>query len=56
MIYYVIPLIIIFSICYAATRHEDLRKIFPHAAWICGWLLFFFALVCIILQVVAWYG
>jgi hypothetical protein len=53
MIYCAIPLIIIFSICYAATRHEDVRKIFPHAAVVCGWLFFFFVLLTLILGAVS---
>ena len=34
---YAIPLIIAFSFCYAATRHELMRFIVPHALyWIAG--------------------
>ncbi|MDR2763352.1 MAG: hypothetical protein LBB88_12170 [Planctomycetaceae bacterium] len=53
MIYIAIPLIIAFSICYAATRHEDLGRIFIHAAKVGGWLAFFLALVVFILGMIA---
>ncbi|MDR2345636.1 MAG: hypothetical protein LBE18_06185 [Planctomycetaceae bacterium] len=52
MIYCAIPLIIVFSICYAATRHEDLRKIFIHAAKFGWWLTFFLALIAFILGMI----
>ncbi|MDR2644333.1 MAG: hypothetical protein LBC74_16255 [Planctomycetaceae bacterium] len=56
MIYCAIPLIIVFSVCYAATRHEDLEKIFVHAAKVSGWLMFFLALVVFILNMISRQG
>ncbi|MDR2172388.1 MAG: hypothetical protein LBP59_19765 [Planctomycetaceae bacterium] len=53
MFYCAIPMIIVFSICYAATRHEDLRKIFIHAAHFGGWLTFFLMLVVLILGIIS---
>jgi hypothetical protein len=46
-------MIIVFSLCYAATRHEDLHKIFVHAAKVAGWLMLFLALVIFMLNIMA---
>jgi hypothetical protein len=50
MIFSAIPLIIVFSLCYAATRHEDMRLILLHAARFGGWLTFFMVLVVVIME------
>ena len=50
-----IPVIIVFSLCYAATRHEDLRLIFRHAAYFGGWLLFAMVVVIGIMELIHWY-
>ncbi|MDR1963641.1 MAG: hypothetical protein LBQ50_07670 [Planctomycetaceae bacterium] len=50
MIFSAIPLIIVFSLCYAATRHENMRLIVSHAARFGGWLTFFMVLVVIIME------
>lgn len=54
MIWFSIPLIVVFSLCYAATRHEDMRLIVPHAVRFGGWLAFFLALIVLILTAVQW--
>ncbi|MDR1477533.1 MAG: hypothetical protein LBJ00_01170 [Planctomycetaceae bacterium] len=53
MIYFAIPLIIVFSICYAATRHEDVDKIFRHAVGMSIKLLIVFALAAFLLTMLA---
>jgi hypothetical protein len=50
MIFSAIPLIIVFSLCYAATRHEDMWLILSHAARFGGWLTFFMVLVAVIME------
>jgi hypothetical protein len=50
MIFSAIPLIIVFSLCYAATRHEDMRLILAHAARFGGCLTFFMVLVAVIME------
>lgn len=50
MIFCAIPLIVVFSLCYAATRHEEMRLILPHAARFGFWLAFFLALVVGIME------
>ncbi|MDR3234075.1 MAG: hypothetical protein LBT46_10510 [Planctomycetaceae bacterium] len=52
MILAAIPVIIAFSLCYAATRHENVQAIFKHAASFGGWLMFAFVLVAVILELV----
>ncbi len=50
MIFAAIPLIVVFSLCYAATRHEEMRLIVPHAASFGGWLVFFLAVVVLVME------
>lgn len=51
MIFCAIPLIIVFSLCYAATRHEEMGLIVAHAARFGGWLAFFMVLVVVVMEV-----
>lgn len=51
MIFCAIPLIIVFSLCYAATRHEEMRLIVPHALRFGGWLTFFLVLVVVVMEI-----
>lgn len=55
MIFCAIPLILVFSLCYAATRHEDIELIVPHALRFGAWLAFFMALVVGIMAFISWY-
>ena len=51
MIFCSIPLIVVFSLCYAATRHERMDLILAHAARFGGWLAFFLVLVVAVMEV-----
>jgi len=55
MILTAIPVIILFSLCYAATRYEDLRSIFRHAIYFGGWLTFAMILIVGIMEVIQRY-
>jgi ABC-type uncharacterized transport system permease subunit len=55
MVYVSIPVVIVFSLCYAATRYEDLRSIFRHACYFGGWLMFAMVLVVGILELIQCY-
>ena len=55
MIYAAIPMVIIFSLCYAATRFEAPRLIYRHAVYCGGWLTFAMILVIGILELIQWY-
>ncbi|MDR3111483.1 MAG: hypothetical protein LBU65_17565 [Planctomycetaceae bacterium] len=46
-VFYSIPLVILFSLCYAGTRHENISAIVRHAAHFAGWT--FFAMVVVVL-------
>jgi hypothetical protein len=51
-IWYAIPLIVVVSLVYGATRHENLREIFVHsfrsAVWVLGFMAIIFFLIWII--------
>jgi uncharacterized membrane protein YidH (DUF202 family) len=50
-----IPVIILFSLCYAATRYEDMRSIFRHALYFGGWLTLAVILVVGIMEIIQLY-
>ena len=50
-----IPVVVVFSLCYAATRYEDLRSIFRHALYFGGWLTFAMVLVIGIMEAIQLY-
>ena len=54
MLVYALPLVIVFSLCYAATRHEEMSLILPHAARFGGWLTFFLLVAIGILELLNW--
>jgi hypothetical protein len=56
MLFAAIPLIIVFSLCYAATRHEEMKLILPHAARFGFWLAFFMALAVVIMESVMYFN
>lgn len=37
--WFVLPLVVVFSIVYAASRHESWRRIWGHAFRLCTWIL-----------------
>jgi len=55
MILAAIPIVMVFSLCYAATRYEDVRSIFQHAFYFGGWLMFAMVLVVGIMEVIQLY-
>jgi hypothetical protein len=55
MILTAIPVVILFSLCYAATRYEDLRSIFRYALYFGGWLSFAMLLTVGILEIIQMY-
>lgn len=44
-IWYSIPLIVVISLCYGATRHEHLREIFIYAFRTCTWITVFMGVI-----------
>jgi len=55
MILTAIPVVIVFSLCYAATRYEDIRSIVRHAVHFGGWLSFAMILVIGIMGIMQFY-
>jgi len=55
MILTAIPIVILFSLCYAATRYEDLSSIFRHTLYFGGWLTFAMILVAGIMELIQLY-
>jgi len=49
-IWYAIPLIAVVSLCYGATRHENLRQIAIHAMRTCVWVLGFMAAIFLVVM------
>ena len=54
-IWYAVPLIVAVSLVYAATRHEDMRPIFPHAARTSAWIVAFMAVIFAVLYSLGWW-
>ncbi len=54
MLVYALPLVIVFSLCYAATRHEEMDLILPHAVRFGGWLAFFLLVAMGIMELLNW--
>ena len=52
--WYAVPLIIVISLVYAATRHEAMRPILHHAARIGIWIVGFMAAVFVVLAFLSW--
>lgn len=51
-IWLAVPLVIAYSVVYAATRHEEMKPICAHAAQFAGWLFLFMFVVYIVLYFV----
>ena len=52
---YAVPLIVVISLVYAATRHEELKAIFPHAFGCATWIVGLMVAVGLIMAIVsAW--
>lgn len=49
-IWLVIPLVVVYCLVYAATRHEDAKSIFRHAGSLMGWMFLFLAVVYALLS------
>jgi hypothetical protein len=53
-LWYALPLVIVVSLVYAATRHEAMPPILLHALRIGGWILGFMAVVFVVLLLLSW--
>jgi hypothetical protein len=53
-LWYAIPLIVAVSLVYAATRHEEMREILPHALRFGLWIVFGMAVLFVLLWFFSW--
>ena len=54
-IWYALPLVVAVSLVYAATRHEDMRPIFFHAARFATMIVAFMAVIFAALYAIGWW-
>jgi hypothetical protein len=54
--WYALPLLLVVSLVYAATRHEHPGPILLHAIRFAAWIVVFMAIVLAILLFLAWLG
>ena len=55
-LWYALPLVVVVSLVYAATRHEEMGPILSHAIRIGAWIVGFMAIVFAVLFVMAWWA
>lgn len=54
-LWWAIPLIVVISLVYAGTRHEEMTSILIHAGRIGVWILSFMAMVFVVLALMSWW-
>ena len=54
-IWYSLPLIVVVSLCYGATRHEQLREIAIYTVKTCIWVLGFMATIFLIVMLTGYW-
>jgi uncharacterized membrane protein len=54
-LWYALPLIVVVSLVYAATRHEQIGPILSHAVRIGVWIVGFMAVVFVVFLIVSWW-
>lgn len=54
VLWYAIPLILVVSLVYSATRHELMGPILKHSLRIGAWIVGFMAVVFVVLQLFSW--
>jgi hypothetical protein len=52
--WYVVPLIVVVSLVYSATRHEAMGPILRHAVRFAVWIVSFMALVLVVFAALSW--
>jgi hypothetical protein len=54
-LWYALPLIVVISLVYAATRHEEMGPILNHAVRLGAWIVGCMAGICALLSLVSWW-
>lgn len=52
--WYAVPLIVVVSLVYAATRHELMKPILQHAARTAVWISGFMVVVFVVITLISW--
>ena len=55
-LWYALPLVVVVSLVYSATRNEEMGPILSHSIRIGGWIASFMAIVFAVLFVMAWWA
>lgn len=53
-LWYSLPLIVVISLVYSATRHESMQAILSHALRLGGMITGFMAIIMIALELISW--
>jgi hypothetical protein len=53
-LWYAVPVIIVVSLVYAATHHEEMRPILLHAGRLALWIVGFMFIAFLVLALVSW--
>jgi hypothetical protein len=53
--WYALPLVVVVSLVYSATRHEEMRPILEHSVRIGVWIVGFMACVFVVLLLLDWW-
>ncbi len=54
-LWYALPLIIVVSLVYAATRHEQVVPILTHAVRVGLWIIGFMAVIFVLMLLISWW-
>ena len=54
-LWFALPLIVVISLVYAATRHEQMGPILNHAVRLGAWIFGCMACICAVLSLVSWW-
>ncbi len=54
-VWYSLPLIVVVSLCYGATRHEQLREIVTYSLKTCIWVLGFMAVIFLLVMLTGYW-
>ena len=55
-LWYLVPLIVVISLVYAATRQEEMRPILRHARRVAVMILSFLGIALLVLEAMAWWA
>jgi hypothetical protein len=54
LMWYAVPLVVVISLVYSATHHEEMRPILAHSARLALMIVAFMVAIMIVLAIIAW--